>query len=284
MDIMERLDGRVAFVTGVARGQGRSHALRLAEEGADIIGVDLPLGITTTHYPMAVEEDLAETAALIEKTGRRAYLRQADVRELAALQRVVDSGVAAFGRLDTVVVNAGIFSLGAALELDEQVWQDVIDVNLTGAWHTVKAATRHLRAGGRGGSIIFTASAAALLPPPGIAHYNAAKAGVNALMKTLAVELGPEFIRVNSVNPGNVDTAMIDNETTRRLFMPELEHPTKQDAEKPDSAYVRVNAIPVPWLESSDISDLVVFLASDQSRYLTGVAIPIDAGYVLKKA
>jgi (+)-trans-carveol dehydrogenase len=284
MIIMERLDGRVAFVTGVARGQGRSHALRLAEEGADIIGVDLPLDITTTHYPMAVEEDLAETAELIAKTGRRAHLRQADVRDLAALRTVIDSGVVAFGRLDIVVVNAGIFSLGAALDLDEQVWQDIIDVNLTGAWHTVKAATGHIRAGGRGGSIIFTASAAALLPPPGIAHYNAAKAGVNALMKTLAVELGPEYIRVNSVNPGNVDTAMIDNETTRRLFMPELEHPTKQDAEKPDSAYVRVNAIPIPWLESIDISNLVVFLASDRSRYLTGAAIPIDAGYVLKKA
>jgi NAD(P)-dependent dehydrogenase (short-subunit alcohol dehydrogenase family) len=135
MIIMERLDGRVAFVTGVARGQGRSHALRLAKEGADIIGVDLPLGITTTHYPMAVQEDLAETAELIEKTGRRAYLRQADVRDLAALRTVIDSGVRAFGRLDIVVVNAGIFSMGAALDLDEQVWQDVIDVNLTGAWH-----------------------------------------------------------------------------------------------------------------------------------------------------
>jgi (+)-trans-carveol dehydrogenase len=148
----------------------------------------------------------------------------------------------------------------------------------------VKAAVPHIRAGGRGGSVVLTSSAAALMPPPGIAHYSAAKAGVIKLMETLALELGPEFIRVNALGPGNVDTPMIDNETTRRLFMPHLENPTKADAEQPGSAYVQVNAIPVPWVEPSDISKVVLFLASDDSRYLTGVTVPIDAGYRLKKA
>jgi NAD(P)-dependent dehydrogenase (short-subunit alcohol dehydrogenase family) len=173
--------------------------------------------------------------------------------------------------------------MGGALDLGEQAWQDMLDVNLTGAWHTAKAAVPHMRAGGRGGSIVFTASTAALMPAAGLAHYNATKAGVNALMKTLAAELGPEYIRVNSVCPGSVDTPMIDNETTRRLFLPDLEHPTKADAEKPDSGYIRVNAIPVPWIETADVTNVVLFLASDESRYITGIAVPVEAGYMVKK-
>ena len=281
---MGSLDGKVAFITGVARGQGRSHAVKLAEAGADIIGIDICKDLESPHYPLATEDDLAETARLVEKLDRRAILRQADVRDLSQLRAVVDEGVAELGRLDIVVANAGIFSMSAALDLEEAAFQEMVDVNLTGVWRTVKAAVPHIQAGGRGGSVILTSSAAALLPPPGIAHYNAAKAGVVKLMETLALELGPEFIRVNSVNPGNVDTPMIDNETTRRLFMPHLANPTKDDAAKPDSAYVQVNAIPVPWVETSDISNVVLFLASDASRYITGVTVPIDAGYRLKKS
>jgi (+)-trans-carveol dehydrogenase len=280
---MGSLDGRVAFITGVARGQGRSHALRLAEEGADIIGLDVAADAITLHYPLATVADLDETAELIAKTGRRAVLRQADVRDVDAVRAVLAEGVAELGRLDVVVVNAGIFSLGTATELAEQAWQDMLDVNLTGAWNTARAAVPHIRAGGRGGSIIFTSSAAALRPPRGLAHYNASKAGVGALMETLAAELGPEFIRVNSVNPGNVDTPMIDNEITRRLFLPHLEHPTRADAEKPDSGYVLVNALPVPWVETIDISHAVRFLASDESRYITGITLPVEAGYMVKK-
>jgi (+)-trans-carveol dehydrogenase len=281
---MGSLDGKVAFVSGVARGQGRSHAVRLAEAGADIIGVDICRNLRSPHYNLATEADLVETARLLEKSGRRAVLRRADVRRLDELDAAVEEGIAVFGRLDIVVANAGIFSMGSVLDLDEGTFQEMIDVNLTGVWRTVKATVPHVRAGGRGGSVILTSSAAALLPPPGIGHYSAAKAGVHTLMQTLALELGPEFIRVNTLNPGNVDTPMIDNDVTRRLFIPDLENPTRADAEKPDSAYVRVNAIPVPWVEVSDISSLVVFLASDESRYITGVAFPVDAGYLLKKA
>jgi SDR family mycofactocin-dependent oxidoreductase len=280
---MGTLDGRVAFVTGVARGQGRSHAVKLAEEGADIIGIDALVDEPTVHYPLATKADLDETAELIESLGRRAILSQADIRDLPTLTAAVDAGVASLGRLDVIVANAGIFSLGAVLDLPERTWQDMIDVNLTGAWHTLKAAVPHIRAGGRGGSVIMISSGAALMPPPGIGHYNAAKAGVVALAKTLAQELGPEFIRVNCIGPGNVDTPMIDNDITRRLFLPHLEQPTREDAEKPDSAYVAVNALPVPWVTPADISNAVAFLASDASRYVTGVVVPVDAGYLVKK-
>jgi SDR family mycofactocin-dependent oxidoreductase len=280
---MGTLDGRVAFVTGVARGQGRGHAVKLAEEGADIIGIDALVDEPTVHYPLATRADLDETAELIESLGRRAILSRADIRDLPALTAAVDAGVASLGRLDVVVANAGIFSLGAVLDLSERTWQDMIDVNLTGAWHTLKAAVPHIRAGGRGGSVIMISSGAALMPPPGIGHYNAAKAGVVALAKTLAQELGPEFIRVNCIGPGNVDTPMIDNDVTRRLFLPHLEQPTREDAEKPDSAYVAVNALPVPWVTPADISNAVAFLASDASRYVTGVVVPVDAGYLVKK-
>ncbi|GAA4537119.1 mycofactocin-coupled SDR family oxidoreductase [Pseudonocardia xishanensis] len=280
---MGQLEGRVAFVTGVARGQGRSHAVRLAEEGADIIGIDVLQDDPTVHYPLATRADLDETASLIEKTGRRALLSRADIRNLAEVTAAVDRGVAALGRLDVVVANAGIFSMGALLDLDERTWQDMIDVNLTGAWHTIKAAVPHLRSGGRGGSVIMISSGAALMPPRGIGHYNAAKAGVVALATTLAQEVGPELIRVNCINPGNVDTPMIDNDVTRRLFMPQLENPTRADAEKPNSNYVAVNVLPVPWVDPADITELVLFLASDASRHITGVAVPVDAGYLIKK-
>jgi NAD(P)-dependent dehydrogenase (short-subunit alcohol dehydrogenase family) len=204
------------------------------------------------------------------------------VRDLDALADAVDDGVDELGRLDIVVANAGIFSLGAATELSDRAWQDVLDVNLTGAWHTAKATVAHIAAGGRGGSIIFVSSMAALRPPLGLAHYSASKAGVVALMKTLAAELGPQFIRVNTVNPATVDTPMIDNDTILGAFMPQLDHPTREDAAKPDSAFVRINALPVPWLQVEDVTNAVEFLASDAARLITGVALPIDAGFQVK--
>ncbi|HEV7535821.1 MAG TPA: SDR family NAD(P)-dependent oxidoreductase [Acidimicrobiia bacterium] len=174
---MGRMDGKVALITGAARGQGRSHALRLAEEGAEIIAVDICDHIDSVPFSMGTADQLAETAKMVENLDRRIVTRQADVRDSAQLKAAVEEGVSEFGHIDVVCANAGIASMGLTWELTDEQWQDVIDVNLTGAWHTVKAATGHIRAGGRGGSIIFTASAAALLPPPGIGHYNAAKAG-----------------------------------------------------------------------------------------------------------
>ncbi|MTD59387.1 mycofactocin-coupled SDR family oxidoreductase [Amycolatopsis pithecellobii] len=280
---MGSLDGRVAFITGVARGQGRSHALKLAEAGADIVGLDICEDAASPHYSLATESDLDETARLIEKLGRCAILRKADVRDLDQLRAVVDEGVANLGRLDIVVANAGICSIGGTHDLDEATFQEMIDINLTGVWRTVKATVPHLQAGGRGGSVILAGSGAAFIPPPHLAHYSAAKAGVNSLMASFALEFGPEFIRVNAVIPTNVDTPMLDNEKVRKLFMPHVDAPTRADAMSSDSEYVRMHLMPIPWVEPSDISEAVLFLASDASRYITGVALPIDAGYRLKK-
>ena len=279
---MGAFDGKVAFITGIARAQGRSYALRLARGGADIIGVDIAAEITGLHYPLASEDDLHETIELIERTGRRAIVRQADVRDLNSLTAVVNDGVDELGRLDIVVANAGICSLGATVELSDKAWHDVLDVNLTGTWHTAKATIPHIVAGAHGGSIIFVSSMAALRPPLGLAHYSASKAGVVALMETLAAELGPQFIRVNTVNPAAVDTPMIDNDTIRRAFMPELDHPTRDDAAKTDSGFMRINALPVPWLHVEDMANAIEFLASDAARLITGVVLPMDAGLRVK--
>ncbi|REK72900.1 NAD(P)-dependent oxidoreductase [Aeromicrobium endophyticum] len=280
---MGTLDGKVAFITGVARGQGRSHALTLAEAGADIIGIDVCQDVESAPYPMATADELDETARLVEKLGRRAILRQADVRDLARMSEVVDEGVDELGRLDVVVANAAICTTGATLDLDDLTFQEMIDVNLKGVWHTAKAAIPHVRRGGRGGSVILASSCVTFAPVANMAHYGASKAGVNALMATLALELGPELIRVNSVNPTNVDTPMLDNEHVRRLFMPHLDNPTRDDAATPGSAYHAFHVMPIPWVDPSDVSEAVLFLASEASRHVTGVALPIDAGLRIRK-
>lgn len=277
-----RLAGKVAFISGIARGQGRSHACRLAQEGADIIGLDIcgPVGSTAKFYPPATEADLKETIAAVEQLDRRIIARQADVRDFAALQRVVDEGVAEFGRLDIVLGNAGIFQFGeAAQEITEADWRDVVDVDLTGVWHTCKATIPHLRAGKRGGSIILTASGAGIKGFANFAHYVAAKHGVLGLMKTLALELAPESIRVNVVAPANCDTDMIQNEASYRLFQPGLENPGRREFAE---ASTGMFALPVPWVEAIDVSNAIVFLASDEARYITGVTLPIDAGMTIK--
>src|SRR6187402_1130823 len=198
---MGRLEGKVAFVTGAARGQGRSHALRLAEEGADIVAVDVCRQLASVPYPMATPEDLTETAKLVEDLDRRIVVREADVRDSARLADVVAEGIGEFGRLDIIVANAGIVSMAPTLELDEDSWQEMIDVNLTGVWKTLKAAVPAMIEAGNGGSVIITSSAAGLRGFANIAHYVAAKHGVVGLMKTLAQELAPHMIRVNTVNP-----------------------------------------------------------------------------------
>jgi SDR family mycofactocin-dependent oxidoreductase len=274
-----RVAGKVAFITGAARGQGRSHAIRLAQEGADIIAVDVCEDMPGIPYPGATEADLDETVKAVEALDRRIVARKADVRDYAGLKAALDDGVAQLGRLDIVSANAGIGSSPhPSWELDEPTWQTMIDVNLTGVWHTTKATIPHLIAN-KGGSIILTSSAAGLQAYENIAHYVSAKHGVVGLMRTLALELAPHSIRVNSIHPTQVDTPMIQNEATWRLFRPDLEHPTEADFAPASQA---VNALPIPWVDPVDISNAVLFLASDEARYVTGVTFPVDAGAVVK--
>jgi SDR family mycofactocin-dependent oxidoreductase len=275
-----RVAGKVAFITGAARGQGRSHAIRLAQEGADIIAVDILEDVPGIPYAGATEADLAETVKQVESLDRRIVASKADVRDYAALKAAVDDGVAQLGRLDIVSANAGIgTSPHHAWEIDDVTWQTMIDINLTGVFHTAKAAIPHLIAGGNGGSIILTSSAAGLQAYENIAHYVSAKHGVVGLMRTLALELAPYMIRVNSLHPTQVDTPMIQNEATYKLFRPDLEHPTREDFAPASQS---VNALPIPWVEPVDISNAVLFLASDEGRYITGVTLPVDAGTVIK--
>jgi (+)-trans-carveol dehydrogenase len=253
--------------------------VRLAQEGADIIAVDLCAQVASVPYPMATPQDLDQTVKEVEALDRRIVATQVDVRDYDALKQALDDGVAQLGRLDVVSANAGIVSYGRAEELAEQTWQDVIDTDLTGEWHAAKAAIPHLRAGGRGGSIILTSSDAGLKASQNLAHYVAAKHGVIGLMRTLALELAPDFIRVNALAPTTVDTPMVMNEATYRLFRPDLENPTADDMAGPATA---LNVLPIPWVEPVDISNALVFLASDQARYVTGVVLPVDAGAAIK--
>jgi SDR family mycofactocin-dependent oxidoreductase len=276
-----RVEGKVAFITGAARGQGRSHAVRLAQEGADIIAVDLGTSVDGVPYPMGSRDDMAETVEEVEALGRRIISAQVDVRDYDALKAALDEGVAQFGRLDIVAANAGILSFGMADALCEQDWQSVIDVNLTGVWHTAKAAIPHMRNAGRGGSIILTSSYAGLKGVPNIAHYVAARHGVVGLMRTLALELGPHWIRVNSVHPGGVDTVMIQNEAVYALSAPELMAGERTKETMSERRKV-LNVLPIPFVEPVDVSNAVLWLASDEARYVTGVALPIDGGSVIK--
>jgi (+)-trans-carveol dehydrogenase len=276
-----RVEGKVAFVTGAARGQGRSHAIRLAEEGADIIAIDLAAQVDSVPYAMATPDDLAQTVKEVEALDRRIVATQADVRDYGAVKAALDEGVAQLGRLDIVAANAGIFSFGKADVLEEQTWQDMIDVNLTGVWHAAKAAIPHLKAGGRGGSIVLTSSTAGLMPFENMAHYTSAKHGVVGLMRVLAVELAPDFIRANSVHPTSVNTDMIQNAATYELFAPDLA-PEQRTKEVLGERFQTLNALPIKWVEPRDISNAVLFLASDEARYITGVTLPVDAGSLLK--
>lgn len=276
---MGRVEGKVAFITGAARGQGRSHAVRLAEEGADIIAIDICAQIDSVPFPMARPEDLAETVAQVEALDRRIVAVQADVRDHAAVQRAVDDGVAQLGRLDIVSANAGIYSHGLLADMEPQTWQDMIDVNLTGVYYTCRAAIPHLMAGGRGGSMILTSSSVGIRAIANLGHYGSAKHGVVGLMRTLALELAPHMIRVNSIHPTSVDTDMIHNDSMYSLLMPGVAEPTREMC---GEILEGINALPVPWVEPRDISNAVLFLASDEARYITGVTLPVDCGCIIK--
>ncbi|WP_431233112.1 mycofactocin-coupled SDR family oxidoreductase [Mycolicibacterium psychrotolerans] len=276
-----RVEGKVAFITGAARGQGRSHAVRLAEEGADIIAIDVCKRISSNEdIPAPTPDDLAETADLVKNLNRRVVTAEVDVRDYAAVKAAVDSGVEQLGRLDVIVANAGIGNGGQTLDhTSEADWNDMIDVNLSGVWKSVKAAVPHLISGGRGGSIILTSSVGGLKAYPHTGHYIAAKHGVVGLMRTFAVELGHHSIRVNSVHPTNVNTPLFMNEGTMKLFRPDLENPGPDDM-----AVVAqmMHVLPIGWVEPVDISNAVLFLASDESRYVTGLPMTVDGGSMLK--
>jgi SDR family mycofactocin-dependent oxidoreductase len=276
---MGSLDGKVAFITGVARGQGRSHAVRLAADGADIIGVDICADIPSNGYAMASRAELDETIALVEAAGGKMLGSVADVRDYAAMDAALRSGVEHFGRLDIVCANAGIATMAfRELTVEEELeqWTDVLDVNLVGAFHTAKAAIPHLLAGGRGGSIVFTSSTAGLrgfggLQGGGLA-YAASKHGIVGLMRTLANALAPESIRVNTVHPTAVNTMMAVNPAMTSFLEnypggvgPHLQNP-----------------MPVDLLEPEDISAAIAYLVSDAGKYVTGVTFPVDAGFCNK--
>jgi SDR family mycofactocin-dependent oxidoreductase len=275
-----KLEGKVAFITGAARGQGRAHAVRMAEEGADIIAIDICKQIDTVPIAMSTPEDLAETVDLVKARGRRIVAAQGDVRVFDDLKSVVDEGVAQFGRLDIVVANAGLAADAAAMDaMDEKLWKDSIDVNLTGVFLTAKASIPHLIDGGRGGAIVITSSVGGLKAHPGIGNYVAGKHGVVGIMRTLAVELAPFSIRVNSLHPTQVATPMLMNEMTYRMFRPDLENPTKMDMAVTS---MNMQLLPIPWVEAEDIANAALFLCSDDGRYITGVCLPIDGGAMLK--
>ncbi|MBU3752064.1 MAG: SDR family mycofactocin-dependent oxidoreductase [Mycobacterium sp.] len=268
------LEGKVAFVTGAARGQGRAHALTLAAAGADIIAVDLCEQIASVPYPLATPEDLQTTVGQVADIGSRIVARHADVRDRAALKTALQEGISELGRLDIVIANAGIAPM-----MGEQAWQDVIDVNLTGVYHTVDVAIGPLIRQGDGGSIVLTSSVAGLVgigaPIAGSLGYTAAKHGIVGLMRAYANFLAQYSIRVNSVHPAGVDTPMIDNEFTRSW----LDGIAQQQAGGPDMS----NALPVATLAAEDVANAVLWLVSDAARYITGVALPVDAGFVNKR-
>ncbi|GFG76382.1 mycofactocin-coupled SDR family oxidoreductase [Mycobacterium botniense] len=268
------LEGKVALITGAARGQGRAHAVRLASDGANIIAVDLCAQIPSVPYPLATAEDLAATAKLVEDTGGRIVARQADVRDRASLSSALQAGLDEFGRLDIVVANAGIAPMRAGAD----GWRDVIEVNLTGAHHTVEIAIPTLIEQGDGGAVILISSAAGLAgigsADAGSIGYTAAKHGLVGLMRVYANLLAPHRIRVNSVHPGGVDTPMVNNEFTREwLAQISAEGAAHQDLG---------NALPVGMLQPDDVANAVAWLVSDQARYITGIALPVDAGFLNK--
>lgn len=271
--------GQVAFVTGAARGQGRSHATRLAAAGIDIIGVDVCADIDSTSYEGSSEADLARTVELVEQAGARMVARRADVRDYDQLAGAFKEGLAEFGRLDYVVANAGIFAAGRAWEIPVVDWREMIDINLIGVWHTLRVALPPMIDSARGGAIVITGSIDAVKAMGNTTSYAAAKHGTLGLMKSLANEVGEFGIRVNSVNPTQVDTDMIQNQGVYKLFRPDLEVPTRQDVV---ASFSSVHVLPIPWIEPNDVSNAVLWLLSDQARYVTGAALNVDAGYTIR--
>jgi SDR family mycofactocin-dependent oxidoreductase len=273
-----RLEGKVAFITGGARGQGRSHAVGFAREGADVVLLDACSPIESVPYPMPSEDDLAETVALVERAGARAVATVGDVRDAAAVRDAVDRGLEAFGHIDIVAANAGIVSYGPLWEITEDAWNEMLAVNVTGVWQTIRATVPHMIERGQGGSVIATSSCAGLKGFGFAGHYSAAKHAVVGMIRSLAIEIAPHAIRANVVCPFSVGTDMILNEPTYEV-MTGGANPTFEGGRE---AFQSLNLLPIPWVDTSDVTNLFVFLASDESRYMTGIAIPVDAGFMLR--
>ena len=280
---MGRVQGKVAFITGAARGQGRSHAIRLAEEGADIIAVDICKDFETVGYPMATPDDLKETARLVEKLDRRIVTAEADVRDRSQLTAALERGISELGKVDVVVAQAGIAAMKGQPPL--QAWTDSVDTILLGTINAIQASLPHLS---EGASVIATGSVAAYMnalpmmqlgTDPGGHGYMYAKRAIATYIHELARNLAPRMIRANAIHPTNVDTNMLQSEPMYKSFRPDLEHPTREDA---TAAFYVQQGMPLPWIEPVDISNMVLFLASDEARYVTGMQMRVDAGGYLK--
>ncbi|OBF31397.1 3-ketoacyl-ACP reductase [Mycolicibacterium peregrinum] len=270
-----RLRGKTAVITGAARGIGRAQAVRFAEEGADIIAIDVCGPIESVQVPPSTPQDLAETARLVEQAGGRIVTEIVDVRNPDELRDIVDRCAAEFDGIDIVCATAGITSRGAAIQLSEATWRTMLDINLTGVWNTCTATAPHLIERGAG-SMVLTSSIAGLRGLVGVAHYTAAKHGVVGLMRSLAHDLAPHGVRVNCVHPTNVDTPLIQNDVVRSGFRPDLDRPPTR--EEFAAAATQMNLLAVPWVQPVDIANASLFLASDEARYVTAISLPVDAG------
>lgn len=272
---MKRLAGKIALITGAARGQGRAHAVRLAAEGATIIATDLCEQMDNVGYPLSTEDDLRETERLVEEQDQRCVAIKADARDFAQMENVVARTIDEFGRIDVLAVNHGILIAEPWDQWTEKDWTTVIDTNLTGVWNSTRPVLPHMVEQGSG-SIIFTASVSGLLGQVGMLPYNAAKHGVVGLMRSLAATMGPHNIRVNTVCPGNVGSPMLLNDMVATMFAGGAPGATIDDIKFPAQA---MNLLPVPWVEPVDVSNAVLFLASDEARYITGTNLTVDAGF-----
>ena len=274
-----RFEGKVVFITGAARGQGREHAVRFAAEGAKVIGVDICADLPECYYPLATEADLAETVKQVEAAGGAMHAEVADVRELPRLREVVKAGVVKYGRLDVIVANAGLYSPNPTQFLTSEQWDETIGVNLTGVFNTVRAAMKIIISQNEGGAIVITSSTAGLKGFYGSPAYNASKHGVVGFMRSLALELAPNQIRVNTIHPTSVATPMIINEAFPKLVRFDVADPGVDDA----AEFLREQQpMGIPWLQAGDVSDALLWLCSDEARYVTGVTLPVDAGALLK--
>ncbi|GAA5167981.1 MULTISPECIES: mycofactocin-coupled SDR family oxidoreductase [Amycolatopsis] len=272
---MGRLAGKVALITGAARGQGRAHAVRLAEEGATIIATDLCEQLDNVGYPLATPADLEETARLVEKQDQACLAVKADARDAQQMAAVVAQAIAEFGKIDILAVNHGILIAEPWDQWTEHDWNTVIDTNLNGVWNATRPVLPHMVEQGSG-SVIFTASVSGLLAQVGMLPYNASKHGVVGLMRSLAATMGPHNVRVNTVCPGNVGSPMLLNDMIAKMFSGGAADATIDDIRFPAQA---MNLLPVPWVEPVDVSNAVLFLASDEARYITGTNLTVDAGF-----
>ena len=280
-DRNRRFEDKVVFISGVARGQGRSHAVAFAKEGARIIGFDACTDLPNTPYPLATEDDLAETVKLVEQVGGAMHAVKADVRDLGAVRDVLKGGLDKYGRLDVILANAGTYSPGPTQWLSSESWQETIDINLTGVFNTVRAGLNRMVEFGNGGSIVITSSTAGIRGFYGAPAYSAAKHGVVGFARALANEMAPVNIRVNTVHPTSVNTPMINNDVFPRLVRMDLENPTFDDA---GEFLETMQTMPIPWIETADISNAILWLCSDDARYVTGVQLPVDGGAMQKSS